>query len=109
MKKSTQRILAIVLVAVIGAGIGVGAFFFLATEALEYNWENPPGAPAGVPQNRIIKIGVLDDMGYITGQGATNGAEMAARDINVRGGVEVNNVTYYIGLDSSVSSVSIPM
>lgn len=108
MKKSMQRILAIVLVAIIGVGIGVGAYFFLATEALEYKWETVPGAPAGVPQNRIIKIGVLDDMGYITGQGAKNGAEMAAREINERGGVVVDNVTYYIGIETEDTEESNP-
>ncbi|MFX0042257.1 MAG: ABC transporter substrate-binding protein [Candidatus Hodarchaeota archaeon] len=108
MKKSMQRILAIVLVAIIGVGIGVGAYFFLATEALAYKWENVPGAPAGVSQDRIIKIGVLDDMGYITGQGARNGAEMAAREINERGGVVVDGVNYYIGVETEDTEESNP-
>ncbi len=97
MKKQMQRILAIVLVAVIGIGIGVGAYFFLATEAFEYKWE-APGAPEGISQDRIIKVGVLDDMNYITGKGASNGAWLAAYDINTRGGIEIGNETYYIGV-----------
>ena len=100
MKKSTQRILAIVLVAVIGVGIGTGAYFFLVTEAAEYKWEDVPGAPDGISQNRIIKFGVLDDMGYITGEGAANGAWMAAYEINQRGGIEIDNETYYIGIET---------
>ncbi len=108
MKKQMQRILAIVLVAVIGISVGVGAYFLLVTEAFEYKWENPPGAPAGIPQDRIIKIGVLDDMGYITGQGAKNGAEMAAELINERGGIQINNITYYIGVSTEDTEESNP-
>ncbi len=108
MKKSMQRILAIVLVAVIGVGIGAGAYFFLISEAAEYKWDNTtddimdtvPGIDEEVPQNRIIKFGVLDDMGYITGKGAENGARLAAYEINTRGGVNIGNETYYVGIET---------
>lgn len=100
MKKSMQRLLAIVLVAIVGVGIGVGAFFFLIAEEAEYKWETLPGIDFEVPQDRIIKIGVLDDLGYITGSGARNGALLAAREINERGGVPIGNESYYISVEA---------
>ncbi|MFX1322687.1 MAG: ABC transporter substrate-binding protein [Promethearchaeota archaeon] len=98
MKSLSKRIIAIVLIAVIGVGIGVGAWFFLIQE--EAAGYKTPGAPSGVPDNRIIKIGHLGDTGDITGEGAYQGAYLAIKQINSAGGVNINNVTYYFGLIS---------
>jgi branched-chain amino acid transport system substrate-binding protein len=107
MRKQTQRIIAIVLIAIIGVGAGLGAYFFLIAEEAAYNWV-APGAPAGTPQNRILKFGVLDDTEYITGEGAYNGAWLAAYEINTRGGVVIDNVTYYVGVASEDTDESNP-
>ncbi|GAH50852.1 unnamed protein product, partial [marine sediment metagenome] len=64
MESLTKRILAIVLIAVIGVGIGLGAWFFLvAPPAVAYK---TPGAPSGVASDHIIKIGIAGDTGEIT-------------------------------------------
>jgi ABC-type branched-subunit amino acid transport system substrate-binding protein len=107
MEALTKRILAIVIIAVIGVGIGVGAWFFLlAPGAGEYQWSasDAPGAPAGTPANRIIKIGVAGDVGEITGDGAWEGTYLAAKQVNQltaaggKGGLYINGTPYYIGV-----------
>ena len=97
MESLTKRILAIVLIAVIVTGIGVGAFFLLATPA-SAKYETP--GVTGVASNRMIKIGVLGDTKRTTGEGAWQGAWLAAYEINTAGGIDVGGETYYIGLIS---------
>ncbi len=98
MEQMTKRILAIVLIAVIGTGIGVGAWFFLATPTGVVNpYEYPGLGDEQMPLDQTIKIGVLDDMAQ-TGVYSWRGAWMAARDINLAGGIDINGTTYYIGL-----------
>ncbi|MFX1302634.1 MAG: ABC transporter substrate-binding protein [Promethearchaeota archaeon] len=96
MEALTKRILAIVLIAVIGVGIGVGAWFFLAPGA-----ENPfiyPGLePSKKPLSNTIKFGLLDDMSW-SGEGAWGGMYIAARRINLGGGVEIGGVNYWVGM-----------
>jgi ABC-type branched-subunit amino acid transport system substrate-binding protein len=107
MEQLTKRILAIVIIAVIGTGIGLAAWFFLlAPGAGEYVWgaKDAPGAPAGTPADRIIKIGVAGDVGEITGDGAYEGAYFAAKQVNTltalggKGGLYINSTPYYIGV-----------
>ncbi len=98
MEQMTKRILAIVLIAVIGTGIGVGAWFFLAApEATVNPYEYPGLGDEKMPLAQTIKIGVLDDMAQ-TGVYSWRGAWMAARDINLAGGVDINGTMYYVGL-----------
>ncbi len=97
MEQMTKRILAIVLIAIIGTGIGVGAWFFLATPA-GAQYETP--GVTGVAADRMIKIGVLGDTKRTTGEGAWEGSWLAAYEINTAGGVDVGGETYYIGLVS---------
>lgn len=92
MEKLTQRILAIVLIAAIGTGIGVGAWFFLAPGVRGYE---TPNAPAGAP---IIKLGVLSDLTDITGEGAYQGAYLAVSEINEAGGININGTDHYLGI-----------
>ncbi len=101
MEKGTQRILAIVIVAVIVIGIGAGAWIFLlAPGAGEFQWTsaNCPGAPAGLTEDRIIKIGCAGDTGEIQGDANYEGAWFAAKTLNEAGGVVVGGTTYYFGV-----------
>jgi len=107
MEALTKRILAIVLVAVVGVGIGLTVWIFVSP----YTWgsKDCPGAPSGIPANRIIKIGVCGDTERITGEGTLNGAWMAAHEINSAGGITVNGETYYIGLVSENTDEANPV
>jgi len=96
-----KRIIAIVLVAVIIVGGGLGLYFFLlAPGAGDYEWTagDAPGAPSGTPASEIIKIGCIGDIGEIQGDGNYEGAWFAAKTINEAGGVDVNGTTYYVGV-----------
>ncbi|MFX0030603.1 MAG: ABC transporter substrate-binding protein [Candidatus Hermodarchaeota archaeon] len=95
MEALTKRILAIVLIAVIGVGIGVGAWFLLAEEDKGYK---VPGAPSGITQDQIIKIGLLGDLGDLTGDGNYKGAYLAAKEVNEAGGIVLTSGTYYFGV-----------
>ncbi len=103
MEALTKRIIAIVLIVAIGAGVGVTAWVFLAAPgAGEYSWgaRDCPGLPEGatVTSENIIKFGVAGDVGEITGDGAWEGTRFAAKKINAAGGVVINGTTYYIGV-----------
>ncbi|MFW9969552.1 MAG: ABC transporter substrate-binding protein [Candidatus Odinarchaeota archaeon] len=95
MEQLTKRILAIVLIAVIGTGVGVGAWYFLSQEQV-IPWETP--GVTGIPSNRWIKIGVLNDIGEIQGDHAYQGAWLAAYNINTAGGIDINGTTYYVAI-----------
>ena len=106
-----KRIIAIALVAVIAIGGGVGAYFFLlAPGAGDYVWTaaDAPGAPAGTPASRIIKIGCAGDTGEIQGDANFEGAWFAAKTINEAGGVDVNGTTYYFGVTKEDTDESNP-
>jgi branched-chain amino acid transport system substrate-binding protein len=95
MEQLSKRILAIVLIAVIGTGVGVGAWFFLGQEA-SVPWETP--GVTGISSDRWIKVGILNDIGEIQGDHAWEGAWMAAYNINTAGGIDVNGTAYYIAV-----------
>ncbi|MBY8983876.1 MAG: ABC transporter substrate-binding protein [Candidatus Lokiarchaeota archaeon] len=95
MESLTKRILAIVLIAVIGVGIGVGAWIFLGAPPVKRF--STPGAPSGVASDHIIKIGVAGDTGEITGDGAYKGVHLAIKEINEAGGIDINGSDYYFG------------
>lgn len=97
MESTTKRILAIVLIAVIGVGIGIGAWVFLAEEDATNPYEYPGLGGEQKPLSRTIKFGLLDDMSW-SGVGAWQGAEVAARRINLAGGVTIGGNTYWIGM-----------
>ncbi|MFW9783247.1 MAG: ABC transporter substrate-binding protein, partial [Candidatus Heimdallarchaeota archaeon] len=106
MERNMKRILAIVVILVIaGAGIGVGVWFLLTPAASIYE---TPGV-SGIPDNRIIKIGLLGGLTDIQGQGNYEGARLAAYNINTAGGVQVNGTTYYIGLVAEDTDESNPV
>lgn len=92
MEKLTKRIVAILLIAVIGTGIGVGAWFFLGQPEAGYK---SPGAPSGISSDHLINIGVAGDIGEITGDGAYKGVHLAIKEINEAGGVTLNGTDYY--------------
>ena len=111
MESLTKRILAIVIIAVIGTGIGLGAYFFLlAPGAGEYVWtaDDAPGAPSNINASQIIKIGAIGDMGEIQGDGNYEGAYLAAKEINEAGGIDVGGTTYYFGITTEDTDESNP-
>jgi len=101
-----KRILAIVLIAVISVGVGVTVWVFVAP----YPWTSAdcPGAPAGLPEDQIIRMGVLGGLTDIQGEGAEEGATLAAYEINQAGGVVVGGKRYYVGITSEDTDESNP-
>ena len=99
MKFSKKKVLALVIIAIVGTGIGTGAVIFQIrpTSAPEIDYWIP-GAPANITESQLIKFGVIGDMGEITGDGAWEGAWLAAHEINQAGGIVVNGTTYYFAL-----------
>lgn len=111
MEKLTKRILAIVLIAVIGLGVGITVWVFVAP----YAWSRSdcPGAPAGITEDQIIKIGVLGGLYDIQGRGQLEGAKLAAYEVNygsdgTDGGILVNGKRYYIGITAEDTDESNP-
>ncbi|MFX0137490.1 MAG: ABC transporter substrate-binding protein [Candidatus Hodarchaeota archaeon] len=96
MEQLSKRIIAIVLIAVIGAGIGVGAYFLIEAPAGAV-WKLP-GAPSGIPEEQWIKIGLLGDIGELQGDANFQGGYLAANDVNEAGGIVVGGTTYYIAV-----------
>jgi branched-chain amino acid transport system substrate-binding protein len=96
MSTQTKRILAIGLAVVIIVSVGAAGVWFLLVPRLPAY--QTPGAPAGVPYDRIIKIGLLDPLTEIQGKSAWEGAYLAVWEINAAGGVSINGTTYYLGL-----------
>lgn len=101
MEALTKRILAIVLIAAIGTGIGIGAWYFLAAPGgVAVNPFIYPGLePEKKPLGQTISFGLLDDLSW-SGDGAWQGAYTAARLINEGGGVTIGGVQYWVGLVS---------
>ncbi|MFX1294925.1 MAG: ABC transporter substrate-binding protein [Promethearchaeota archaeon] len=57
-----------------------------------------PGAPSDVDPDHILRVGILDPMKEIQGEGAWRGAFFACDEINKAGGVTVGGETYYFGI-----------
>ncbi|HEC36639.1 hypothetical protein LCGC14_0881860 [marine sediment metagenome] len=109
---ASKRIIAIILVAVIAVGGGAAAWFFLlAPGAGTYKWtaSDAPGAPSTINASQIIRVGVIGDTERIQGEGSVNGAKLAAKEINLRGGVTVDGSVYYIGITSENSDEANPV
>ena len=106
MEQLTKRILAIVLIVVIGVGVGITVWIFVAP----YSWgaKDCPGAPAGITEDQIIKIGVLGGLQDIQGAGALEGAQLAAYEINTAGGIVVDGERYYVGITAEDTDESNP-
>jgi branched-chain amino acid transport system substrate-binding protein len=97
----TKQIVAVVLIVIIIAGVGVGLYLFMPAApygALVIGQLVAPGAPAGTPSDHIVKIGILDPMTEIQGDGAWKGAYLACDEINSAGGITVGGETYYLGI-----------
>jgi branched-chain amino acid transport system substrate-binding protein len=108
METLTKRILAIVLIAVIGVAIGFTVWIFVAP----YTWtyRDVPGleTDTSITEDQIIKFGVLGDFGEIQGDGQWEGAYLAAKQINLAGGIKIGTKTYYIGLTREDTDESNP-
>jgi len=106
MEKTTKRIVAIVLIAVIGIGIGVTVVILVTP----YQWSaaDCPGAPSGITEDQIIRVGVLGGLTDIQGAGALEGALLAAKEVNEAGGIVVDGDTYYIGITADDTDESNP-
>ncbi|MFX0037171.1 MAG: ABC transporter substrate-binding protein [Candidatus Hermodarchaeota archaeon] len=79
------------------AGIIAGVYYFSVDLYPSHDYI-VPGGPPTVPSNRIIKIGVLDDLNHFTGDHAWKGAYLAAKEVNEEGGIIINGNNYYVGL-----------
>ncbi|MFX0000673.1 MAG: ABC transporter substrate-binding protein [Candidatus Hodarchaeota archaeon] len=79
------------------AGIIAGVYFFIKDLYHSHDYI-VPGVPSPGRSDRIIKIGLLDDMNHISGDHAWKGAYLAAEEINEKGGILINGDNYYIGL-----------
>ncbi|MFX1380598.1 MAG: ABC transporter substrate-binding protein [Promethearchaeota archaeon] len=99
MEQLTKRILAIVVIAIIGTGIGVGAWFLLGAPAGQENPYTYPGYPGTgkPPLANTLKIGLLEHTA-VYGQLTYIGMSMSAAEINAGGGIDVGGTTYYIGI-----------
>jgi len=106
MEKLTKRIVAIVLIVVIGVSVGVTVWIFAAP----YEWTaaDCPGAPSDITEDQIIRMGVLGGLTDIQGGGALEGATLAAYEINQAGGINVSGKTYYIGITAEDTDESNP-
>jgi ABC-type branched-subunit amino acid transport system substrate-binding protein len=108
MEQLTKRILAIVLIAVVGVGVGITVWIFVAP----YSWgaKDVPGMEnvTTITEDQIIKFGVLGDIGEIQGDGAWEGAYMAAKEINLAGGITIAGKQYYIGVTKEDTDESNP-
>ncbi len=111
MERKNIRIIAVVVVAAAIVGGSIGAYVFIfAPGAGQYNWSaaDCPGAPSTITADQIIKIGVLGDLSDTTGKGAYQGAWLAARDLNLEGGIIVDGKTYYYGITSEDTQEAAP-
>jgi branched-chain amino acid transport system substrate-binding protein len=106
MEQLTKRILAIVLIAVIGVGIGITVWVFVAP----YSWgaKDCPGAPSDIKEDQIIRIGVISGLYDIQGDAELKAARLAAKHINLDGGIDVGGKTYYIGITAEDTDESNP-
>ncbi|MHA1457952.1 MAG: ABC transporter substrate-binding protein, partial [Promethearchaeota archaeon] len=57
-----------------------------------------PGVTGSLSPDQIIKIGVLDDLESLSGEHAVNGALLAAKEINLAGGIDINGSQHYVGI-----------
>jgi branched-chain amino acid transport system substrate-binding protein len=107
MEQLTKRILAIVLIAVIGVGIGITVWVFVAP----YSWgaKDVPGLEnQNIPEDQIIRMGVISGLYDIQGDAELKGARLAAKHINLDGGIDVGGKTYYIGITAEDTDESNP-
>jgi len=96
MEKKAKQIVAIVVIAGIAVGAGLGTWIYFAFFATPY-WV-APGAPATISEDQMIKVGCLGDLNNIQGAGNYDGAYFAAKQINEAGGVTVGGKTYYVAI-----------
>ncbi|UCE09358.1 MAG: ABC transporter substrate-binding protein [Candidatus Thorarchaeota archaeon] len=111
MDTRTKQMLAVLLVIVVVAGVGV-VFIMLPPAGVPIGQLFTPGAPANTPAENIIIVGILDPMTDIQGIGAWQGAYMACEELNLAGGVTVDGEDYYFGViaeDTSESEASLDL
>jgi len=98
LRAQKKPVIAGVIIGVVAiAGIIAGVYFFSVDLYPSHDYI-VPGVPPPIPLDRIMKIGVLDDMNHISGDHAWKGAHLAAKEINKGGGILVNGIQHYIGL-----------
>ncbi|MHA2211767.1 MAG: ABC transporter substrate-binding protein [Candidatus Thorarchaeota archaeon] len=106
METRSKQLLAVLLIVVVVAGVGVVLFMFPPVDdgSVKIGQLVTPGAPAGTPAANIITVGILDPMTEIQGEGAWMGSWLAVKEINTAGGVTVDGEVYYFGLISEDTS-----
>ncbi len=104
IEPKTKKLLAIVIIIVAGVGLSIGAYFWIFGPkpygAVVIGKLVTPGAPDGVPSDHIIRVGILDPMTEIQGEGTWKGAYLACDELNRAGGVNISGETYYFGIIS---------
>jgi branched-chain amino acid transport system substrate-binding protein len=100
MEAKTKKILAVVVIAIVATGVGLGVWYLLPQpyEAVVTGQLRTPGMPSGVPADHILIVGILDPMTEIQGEGAWKGAFLACEELNKAGGVNISDETYYFGI-----------
>ncbi|MFX1312140.1 MAG: ABC transporter substrate-binding protein [Promethearchaeota archaeon] len=71
--------------------------------------EDCPGAPEDITRDQIIKVGIIGDTERTMGEGALQGALLAAEEINEAGGIVMNDTAYYIGIVSENTDEANPI
>ncbi|MFX1371047.1 MAG: hypothetical protein ACFFCE_04245 [Promethearchaeota archaeon] len=116
----SKRTLAILLIAIIGIGSGVGLLYlylggWIFQDGNKYSgWTSwrVPGV-SGIYEWQWIKIGMMGDIGDIRGDANYQGGYLAAKELNEAGGVIVNGTPYYVAIagedtDECATDIVIP-
>jgi len=97
MERKTQRIVAVGVISVIVVASVIGVVVVMNLPTGTVNPYSYPGLDTKPSLSKTIKIGLLDDLAT-TGFHSEKGMILAATEINVGGGVDIDGETYYIGV-----------
>ncbi len=100
MEPKTKKIVAIIIIVIIAVGVGLGTWYAVTPRygQVQTGTLVTPGAPEGITEDQVIKIGVLGALTEIQGEGQWYGVYMAVDELNQAGGVVIDGKTYYFGL-----------
>ena len=68
-----------------------------------------PGVSVAIPLDEILKIGLLDDLNFESGENSLKGALLAAKEINLAGGIDINGTNYYVGIAAEDTNEANPI
>lgn len=96
--KKTKSESYIILLLIILSGFLLPLTLFVSADESMIDPYIAPGAPDGITVGQLMKVGILDDMNHFSGEHTWLGAELAAKEINEAGGINIGGTQYYIGL-----------